>query len=133
MPSSHPLSLTPILLFLNIPRDSPPSPPTLQPAQAAVYGIIVGAKAGGQTKVQVTVAEAGGANGAASSYTVEAVVDVTSKTAAAGGLYARWKAILHPADAGGNYTVTAACTGCTAPGSTAAIEDVTFGDVWFCR
>lgn len=98
-----------------------------------MYGIIVGAKAGGQTKVQVTVAEAGGANGAASSYTVEAVVDVTSKTAAAGGLYARWKALLHPADAGGNYTVTAACTGCTAPGSTAAIEDVTFGDVWFCR
>ena len=93
-----------------------------------MYGVVVGAKAGGQTKVEVTVAEVGGAK-----YTVQAVVDVTPKTAAAGGLYARWKALLHPADAGGNYTVTAACTGCTAPGSTAAIEDVTFGDVWFCR
>ena len=46
-----------------------------------------------------------------------------------------WKAYLHPAPAGGSYTITARCTaGCTGNASrdVASIERVTAGDVYFC-
>ena len=42
-----------------------------------------------------------------------------------------WKAILHPATAGGDYTITATCTGC-ANATTATLRNVTFGDMWYC-
>eukprot|EP00659_Diplonema_papillatum_P009251 gene9251-14335_t len=42
-----------------------------------------------------------------------------------------WTAQLRPTPAGGNYTITATCSGC-GNSSTAAIADVTFGDVWYC-
>ena len=49
---------------------------------------------------------------------------------AATGEKAAWKALLKPAAAGGNYSITAKCTaGCTGE---ASIVDVTFGDVWYC-
>ena len=57
-----------------------------------------------------------------------------SKGAYIGGPHPTWKALLKPAAAGGNYTITAACTGCTEDGSFSKvnISDVTFGDVWHC-
>jgi hypothetical protein len=46
---------------------------------------------------------------------------------------ASWKALLPPQPAGGNFTVTAVCTGCTAEApSTVSIANVTFGDFWYC-
>jgi sialate O-acetylesterase len=42
-----------------------------------------------------------------------------------------WKAILHPTAAGGDYTITAKCAGCTNV-STATLAHVTFGDMWYC-
>ena len=47
---------------------------------------------------------------------------------------ASWKAYLKPAAAGGDYTITAVCTGCgvSVKRSTATIHRATFGDVYFC-
>ena len=42
-----------------------------------------------------------------------------------------WKAVLHPATAGGDYTITAKCTGCTNT-TTATLQHATFGDMWYC-
>jgi sialate O-acetylesterase len=43
-----------------------------------------------------------------------------------------WKALLQPTPAGGNYTITATCTGCGGGAKPAQIENVAFGDVWIC-
>ena len=51
-----------------------------------------------------------------------------------------WKAMLPAQPAGGNWTVTATCSGCSAhskssnatTGSYAVLRSVTFGDVFFC-
>ena len=43
-----------------------------------------------------------------------------------------WKAILKPAAAGGDYTITAKCAGCGGNASTAKLQHVTFGDMWYC-
>ena len=45
-----------------------------------------------------------------------------------------WKVLLHPTAAGGDYTITAACTGCSAEDTitSASIKHVTFGDMWYC-
>jgi hypothetical protein len=44
---------------------------------------------------------------------------------------ASWKALLPPQPAGGNYSITAVCTGCsTISPSTVSISNVAFGDVW---
>lgn len=42
-----------------------------------------------------------------------------------------WKALLRPTAAGGDYTITAICEGCTNTTS-ATLEHVTFGDMWYC-
>ena len=42
-----------------------------------------------------------------------------------------WKALLQPAPAGGNYTITAVCTGC-ASNATLTISNAIFGDIWVC-
>jgi len=52
------------------------------------------------------------------SYAVNATVDSTKNT---------WKALLHPAEAGGDYTIIA-----TSGGKYITLERVTFGDVWYC-
>ena len=91
-----------------------------------MYGVVIGAAAG--TTVAVTVTPVGGGGGPP--YTVAATVEVTA-AGVKGGQYARWKALLRPAPAGGNFTVSAACSRCAnataAGGST--LHDVTFGDV----
>lgn len=42
-----------------------------------------------------------------------------------------WKALLHPTAAGGDYTITAKCTGCGNV-STKTLAHVTYGDMWYC-
>jgi sialate O-acetylesterase len=89
----------------------------MEPARASVYGYIGNASQRG-AKVSVTIAES---SDNSSAYSVDATVDATTGT---------WKAFLMPTAAGGSYTVTATCTaGCT---GTEQIDDVTFGNVWYC-
>ena len=95
-----------------------------EPAKAAVYGVIFGARSG--TTVTVDVGSAGGAK----LYSVQASVVLTEKQMP-GGQYAKWKAFLKPATAGGNFTISASCASCTNT-TVSSISDVTFGDVWFC-
>lgn len=102
------------------------------PAAAAVYGVAPESATG----VMVTVSDG------KSSYDVVAKVGkdathqpygyVDTKTGA--NLPVQnftWKALLHPTAAGGDYTITAKCTGCTNT-STATLAHVTFGDMWYC-
>lgn len=42
-----------------------------------------------------------------------------------------WKALLKPTKAGGNYTITATCTGCGNGTSVISVTNVTFGDFWY--
>ena len=120
------------------------------PAMSAVYGFLdFNASMAGAT-VSVTLTPAGG-----TPTTVKAALNATVQTfgpewgvrsvdaAQCPGCLppynpwnsplATWKALLPPQPAGGNYTVTAVCTGCSplAP-STVAISNVAFGDMYFC-
>ena len=105
------------------------------PAKAAVYGLMVAATAGADASVAITVSTPGG-----SSYTVPAVIaPAPTYHAAAANYSASWKAYLQPAPAGGEYTITAVCTGCNvgtgaagAARTSSSILRVTFGDVYFC-
>eukprot|EP00040_Diaphanoeca_grandis_P043546 m.9603 g.9603 ORF g.9603 m.9603 type:complete len:763 (+) comp7821_c0_seq1:110-2398(+) len=86
------------------------------PAQASVYGH-VGTVRSGTVAVVVTV------TGGADMYKVNAVVT-----------NGRWKAVLRPTNATSStssaYTITATCaSGCT---GTVSLDDVVFGDVWYC-
>ena len=42
-----------------------------------------------------------------------------------------WKALLPAMPAGGNFTITATCSGCEG-NSTLVLRSATFGDVWYC-
>jgi len=94
------------------------------PSKSAVYGVVFGAEAGTGVNVQVSSSATG-------TYNVQARVDTTRLGSDPLG-YATWKAFLKPADAGGNYTINASCSGCKYSNVTSALNDVTFGDVWFC-
>jgi hypothetical protein len=87
-----------------------------QPAKACVYGALGTNGTAASIHVAVT---GGGATPA--SYNVEAQVT------ADGG---EWKACLQPTVAGGDFTITATCTGC-ANATAAVLDHVTFGDVWY--
>ena len=91
-------------------------------AKAAVYGVIFGAQS--STTVTVDVSSPAGMK----LYSVQATVILTEKQMP-GGQYAKWKAYLKPAPAGGNFSVSASCASCTNT-SVSTIHDVTFGDVW---
>ena len=85
------------------------------PAQAAVYGVVGSTSAAAGNAITVTV------SGGAAPYTVPATVSADGSS---------WKVLLRPTPAGGSFTVRVACTaGCS---GSAAISDITFGDVWFC-
>jgi hypothetical protein len=43
-----------------------------------------------------------------------------------------WKALLQPTPAGGNYTITAVCTGCASNTTTLTLSNAVFGDIWVC-
>ena len=101
------------------------------PAQAAVYGWCGDVGRGAQLFSRCN-------------FTSGATVEITMKAAAVDSASAvafttktpitsdgTWKALLPATAAGGSWTISAACTGC---GNTSAsvLEDVTFGDVYFC-
>lgn len=103
-----------------------------QPSAAAVYGPV----SAGATSVTVTVSDG------KTSYDVVAKVgkDATHQPfgyvdpgsgANLPTVNVTWKAMLRPTTAGGDYTITAKCTGCTG-NTTATLEHVTFGDMWYC-
>ena len=120
------------------------------PAKAAVYGFMDYNASMAGAEVLVTLTPAGG--GAPT--TVRAALNATYQTfgpdwgvrpcATCPDInppfnpfnqpLASWKALLPPQPQGGDFTVTAACAGCSslAP-SSASIVNVTFGDVWFCQ
>ena len=104
------------------------------PAKSAVFGYL----SAGATAVKVTVS-----SGGKELYSVDASVDATlhqpfgESDSGTWGVKTfnafnksvpGWKALLKPAAAGGAYTITATCTGCTA-NATQSISDVAFGDV----
>jgi hypothetical protein len=93
---------------------------------------------GHPTAVKVTVTDTTGA-----SYQIDATFNTTHQpfgpefVGGEGGYpgpFQTWKAYLKPTPAGGNYTIAAACTGCTQDGSFSQINisNVAFGDVWHC-
>ena len=89
-----------------------------QPAKACVYGTIDGSAA------TVKISSAGG-DAAFEAY------EVAAEITAGSGAFKLFKGCLAPHPAGGDFTVTATCTGCTNT-TTATLEHVTFGDVWYC-
>jgi sialate O-acetylesterase len=80
----------------------------MAPSSAAVFGTV----ALHTKNVTITVTD-----GAGATYSVAAVVH--------DGL---WKALLRPAPAGGNYSITAIANGTL----TVTLSSVAFGDVWYC-
>jgi hypothetical protein len=110
----------------------------MQPAASAVYGFT----GEGGTAVSVSISSGGKVL-----YTIPATLNSTQqpfgapwgeRPNAAGGCYnpwckpiATWKALLKPTAAGGSYTITATCTGCTG-NTTVVLTTATFGDVWHC-
>jgi len=111
----------------------------MEPAKAAVYGYL----GPGGRSVTVTVKSNDGAT--QSQYTVEAKLNSTVQpfgkeyAVRPANTYnpwneplATWKALLPPTTAGGDYTITATCTGCTSGPSSVSISNVAFGDMWYC-
>lgn len=117
------------------------------PAAAAVYGYLDAPGA----SVRVTVSD--GATGVPL-YSVAATVNTTLQPYGDGwgarpcpkavcppydmatftpfdGPLPTWKALLQPAAAGTNVTITAECSGC-ASNATLTLRNVVFGDVWLC-
>jgi len=113
------------------------------PAKAAVYGI-TGPQATVPKDASVVVTVTPTAGG--SSYTVDAEMNTVHQAPGDPfyvgctecdtpySPYATWKAYLNPTAAGGDYTITANCTGCGGDPKYwgASITNVTFGDVWHC-
>ena len=119
------------------------------PASAAIYGFLdYNASMVAGTTVHVTLTPAGGAP-----TTVQATLNITAQTfGPEWGVrpcpscpnidppfnpfftpLASWKALLPPMPAGGNYSVTAECAGCSAAAPrTVSIANVVFGDMWYC-
>mmetsp|Transcript_7340 Transcript_7340/g.21688 ORF Transcript_7340/g.21688 Transcript_7340/m.21688 type:complete len:747 (+) Transcript_7340:499-2739(+) len=91
------------------------------PQIAAVYGYTVGC--GGASKCVITVDITEVAQTTPPYQVAAAVTDVPGRN------YSRWKAMLKPTAAGGNYTVTVSGAH---GGVLSRIHSVTFGDVFFC-
>ena len=103
----------------------PPSPPTgatfnltfsdfavlqREPSRAAVYGTVP-SPSGSNPRVDVTF------------NSIKISADISDNN---------WIAYLPPTPAGGDYTITATCTSGCVNSSTASINHVTFGDVFYC-
>jgi sialate O-acetylesterase len=89
------------------------------PAKACVYGMLGAGGTGATVKISSNI-----------SSTIAFAVDAEVRDGGlAGG--GHWKACLAPQKSGGDFTITATCTGCPST-AIATIEHVTFGDVWYC-
>eukprot|EP00040_Diaphanoeca_grandis_P030561 m.180807 g.180807 ORF g.180807 m.180807 type:complete len:694 (-) comp32036_c8_seq1:248-2329(-) len=110
------------------------------PQSSSVYGQLLGDGVGSSVEVTVTDTKSG------SKYTVLAVVAPAPtycvenypkmQGVCVANYSASWKAVLKPAPAGGDFTITATCTtGCHTDGGErdmATLKRVTMGDVYFC-
>ena len=120
--------LTVLLAFLVTSEAKPPPQPTpitfsstlsdwavlqREPARARVYGLL------GDGGTAATVKLSSGGAGAAETKVVASIKSDGQS----------WEALLPAQAAGGNYTITASCTGCT-NSTPARLSDITFGDVW---
>jgi len=89
------------------------------PAKACVYGMLGAGGTGADVEIAST---SSGGSDAAVFIPYQVAAQVTADGA--------WKACLQPHKAGGDFTITAKCTGCS--NTTAAVlRHVTFGDVWY--
>ena len=84
------------------------------PAKACVYGML----GAGGTAATVKMSSM--------SDNFDASQEVRAEVLSGG----HWKACLAPQKSGGDYTITASCTGCSDVKAAASLEHVTFGDVW---
>jgi hypothetical protein len=91
------------------------------PSKAAVYGTVGAGGSSVAVKVQGV-----GPKGVPIAYTVQAQI-----TKGGAGELDRFKAFLSPTAGGGDYSITAMCTGCTNT-TTAVLSNVTFGDLYYC-
>eukprot|EP00041_Stephanoeca_diplocostata_P018767 m.396690 g.396690 ORF g.396690 m.396690 type:complete len:756 (+) comp21114_c0_seq4:60-2327(+) len=102
------------------------------PAKSAVYGTL----GVGGTAVKVSMCAD---NGGAPCNTIDAKINATHQPVGYQDpngvpfpVTASWKALLPPMPAGGSFTITATCTGCTDVNKTITLTNVTFGDMWYC-
>jgi hypothetical protein len=86
------------------------------PAKACLYGMLGVGGTGATLKIENT------GDDAFEPYEVRAVITSHSSSSAMDG----WQACLTPTAVGGDYTITASCTGCTNT-TAATIERATFG------
>ena len=121
----------------------------MAPAMAAVYGFMDYNASMAGAEVLVTLTPVGGG----APVTVRAALNITYQTfgpdwgvrpcASCPDInppfnpfnqpLASWKALLPPQPAGGNFSVTASCPGCSAQGpSSVSIANIAFGDMWYC-
>eukprot|EP01043_Picozoa_sp_COSAG02_P038503 COSAG02_NODE_2976_length_7633_cov_2.195248_1_plen_343_part_00 len=91
------------------------------PAQAALYGYLGTGGTGATVRLSTTTSGAGTSD--------DGVEVVVAATVSDGG---QWKVLLPPHPAGGDFTVTATCTGCKSGPHSAKLLNVTFGDVVYC-
>lgn len=96
------------------------------PQKAALYGVVIdhSGALSETTAVAVTLSDAT----TSKTYNMTAQhIELVNNT------YARWKAVLEPMAAGGNYTITASCPKCSGNATnSSSLKDIVFGDVWFC-
>jgi sialate O-acetylesterase len=97
-----------------------------QPEQAAVYGYLGNTSCNGKTSGCISVTLKDGKGTVVK--TVDATITLTNATTKA----YRWKALLPPTATGGPYSITAACAAGAPCNDTVTIDDVMFGEVWFC-
>lgn len=121
----------------------------MAPAQAAVYGFLDFAASAAGAVVHVTLTPEGGGAPTTVQAALNATVQTFGPTWGARSVnasdcdgclppynpwntpLASWKALLPPQPAGGNFEITAVCTGCasSAP-SSISLSNVIFGDMW---
>lgn len=94
-----------------------------QPAKACVYGLL----GDGGTAASVKIASVAAALNSTGSASPD-IYEMNAEISADGNGF---KACLPPKPAGGSYVITATCTGCQNT-TNAVLEDVTYGDVWYC-
>ena len=112
-------------------------PPTVWTPCNASAGICFSRNLGSNMVLQQAPAKAClfgmlGAGGTSATVKISTSQDVAAEVTARVAADGRWKACLPPQQAGGEFRITATCTGCAHPNAAVTIENVVFGDVYYC-